>query len=116
VVLRVLLVEDEALIAIMASMSLEDVGFHVTVASDGQQGLEIALQDRPDVIITDFMMPKMTGLEMIAKLRQNGFSAPIILATAIREKMLPTQEGYDLYISKPYLEEQLIEAVSRFVR
>ena len=114
--LRILLVEDEALIAIMASMSLEDVGFHVTVASDGQQGLEIALQDRPDVIITDFMMPKMTGLEMIAKLRQSGFLAPIILATAIQEKMLPTQEGYDLYIPKPYLEEQLIEAVSRFVR
>jgi CheY-like chemotaxis protein len=116
VVLRILLVEDEALIAIMASMSLEDVGFHVTVASDGQQGFEIAMQDRPDVIITDFMMPKMSGLEMIAKLREKGFSAPIILATAIQEKMLPMQEGYDLYVPKPYLEAQLIEAVTRFIR
>jgi CheY-like chemotaxis protein len=92
-VLRVLLVEDEALIAIMASMSLEDVGFHVTVASDGQQGYEIALQDRPDIVVTDYMMPRMSGLDMIAKLRQNGFSAPIVLATAIPEKCFPRRKA-----------------------
>lgn len=59
-------------------------------------------------------MPKMTGLAMTAKLRENGFVAPIILATAIQEKLLGTQVGYDAYIPKPYLEEHLIVAISRF--
>ena len=113
--LRILLVEDEALIAIVTSMALEDVGYHVTVASDGQQGLEIALQDRPDLIISDYMMPRMTGLQMIGMLREKGFSNPIILATSIPESMLPVREGYDAYMSKPYLEDQLLAVLDRFV-
>lgn len=114
--LRILLVEDEAIIAIVTSMSLEDAGHHVTVAKDGQEGLDIALQDRPDLIISDFMMPRMTGLEMIAALRQRNFTAPIVLATSIPQHSLPTREGYDAYMSKPYTEAQLLEVLKSFVR
>jgi CheY-like chemotaxis protein len=58
----------------------------------------------------------MTLLEMIAKLRPNGCSFPIILATSISEELLPTREGYDTYLSKPCLEERLIEIISSFAR
>jgi len=113
-VLRILLVEDEALIAVVTSMSLEDAGYHVTVANDGKEGLEIALQDRPDLIISDFMMPRMTGLEMIATLRQRNFTAPIVLATSVPQDLLPTHEGYDAYVSKPYTEAKLLEVLASF--
>lgn len=114
--LRVLLVEDEILISVVTSMSLEDAGYHVTVAYDGQEGLEIAIQDRPDLIISDFMMPRMTGLQMVAKLRERQFTAPIVLTTSVPEDQLPVREGYDAYLPKPYAERELLEVLGRFAR
>lgn len=113
--LRILLVEDEALISLVASIALEDAGYHVTLAMDGREGLQIALQDQPELIITDFMMPKMSGLELIQRLREAGFSPPIILATSIPEASLPDRSGYDAYIAKPYREAELLAAVDRIV-
>jgi len=113
--LRILLVEDEALISLVASIALEDAGYHVTVAMDGREGLQIALQDQPELIITDFMMPKMSGLELIKELREGGFTQPIILSTSIPEASLPDRSGYDAYIAKPYREADLLAAVDRIV-
>jgi CheY-like chemotaxis protein len=115
--LRVLLVEDEAIISLVTSITLEDAGYHVTIASDGQAGLELALQNRPELIITDFMMPRLSGLEMIAKLRAHGFTKPIVLATAIPEAHLPiTDKLYDAYLSKPFTDDQLLGTLERIVR
>jgi CheY-like chemotaxis protein len=113
--LRVLLVEDEILISFSTSLTLEDAGFHVMVAYDGQEGLELALQERPDVIVTDFMMPKLNGLEMIASLREQRFEGPIVLATSIPEANLPSRPGYNAYLAKPYSEaalKKMIESVT----
>ena len=111
--LRVLLVEDEALISLVISIALEDAGYHVTVAMDGLEGLRIAQQDQPELIITDFMMPRMTGLELIRALREAGFTRPIILATSIPEENLPEQTEYDAYIHKPYGEADVLAAIAR---
>ena len=111
--LRVLLVEDEALISLVISIALEDAGYHVTVAMDGLEGLRIAQQDQPELIITDFMMPHMTGLELIRALREAGFTRPIILATSIPEENLPEQTEYDAYIQKPYREADVLAAIAR---
>lgn len=113
--LRVLIVEDEPLISLVASLALEDAGFHVTVAMDGLEGLQIARQDMPELIITDFMMPRMSGLELIRQLREGGFNRPVILATSIPEGSLPDQPGYDAYIAKPYREAELLSAVERVI-
>lgn len=113
--LRVLIVEDEPLISLVASVALEDAGFHVTVAMDGLEGLQIARQDMPELIITDFMMPRMSGLELIRQLREGGFDRPVILATSIPEGSLPDQPGYDAYIAKPYREAELLSAVERVI-
>ena len=111
--LRVLLVEDEALISLVISIALEDAGYHVTVAMDGLEGLRIAQQDQPELIITDFMMPRMTGVELIRALREAGFTRPIILATSIPEENLPEQTEYDAYIHKPYREADVLAAIAR---
>ena len=111
--LRVLLVEDEALISLVTSIALEDAGYHVTVAMDGLEGLRIAQQDQPELIITDFMMPRMTGLELIRALREAGFTRPIILATSIPEENLPERTEYDAYIHKPYGEADVLAAIAR---
>lgn len=111
--LRILIVEDEPLISLVASLALEDAGFHVTVALDGAEGLQIARQDRPELVITDFMMPRMSGLELIRQLREDGFDRPIILATSIPEGSLPDHPGYDAYLAKPFREAELVAAVDR---
>lgn len=113
--LRILLVEDETLISLVTSIALEDAGYHVTVAMDGREGLRIAQQDQPELIINDYMMPRMTGLELIAQLRDAGFERPIILATSIPEEGLPERPRYDAYISKPYREAELLALIARVI-
>jgi CheY-like chemotaxis protein len=113
--LRILLVEDEPDIAFVASVALEDAGYHVTLASDGREGLEMALQDQPELVLTDFMMPRLTGLEMIARLRDAGFRNPVVLCTSVPEAHLPPlRPHYDAYLAKPYSLAQLLETVKAF--
>jgi CheY-like chemotaxis protein len=113
--LRILLVEDEPDVAFVASVALEDAGYHVTLASDGKEGLEMALQDQPELVLTDFMMPRLTGLEMIARLRDAGFRNPVVLSTSVPEAHLPpNRPHYDAYLGKPYSMAQLLETVRAF--
>ncbi|MGN2251826.1 response regulator [Frateuria sp. GZRe12] len=112
--LRVLLVEDEPDVALVAATVLEEAGYHVTVATDGCEGLEIAQQELPELIVTDFMMPCLSGLEMIERLRGAGYEHPIILTTAIPEERLPRQPGYDAYLAKPYGTRALLTLVEAF--
>lgn len=111
--LRILLVEDEALISLVTSIALEDAGYHITVAMDGREGLQIAQQDQPELIITDYMMPRMSGLELIRQLRESGYGRPIILATSVPEEGLPERPEYNAYIQKPYREAELLAVISR---
>lgn len=104
---RILLVEDEILMSFSTSLALEDAGHRVLVAHDGREGLEMALQERPDLIVTDLMMPRMTGLEMIAALREQGYEGPIILATSIAEEHLPSRTGFQAFLQKPFTEDEL---------
>lgn len=111
--LRILLVEDEPDLAKVVTIILEEAGYHVTVAHDGQAGLTIALQERPELVITDFMMPRLDGLAMIEQLRRADFFSPIVLCTAVAEAELPAStRGYDAYLGKPYLAADLLDAVS----
>lgn len=111
--LRVLFVEDEPDVALVAATVLEDAGYHVTLASDGKAGLDIALQEQPELVVTDFMMPRLNGLEMIRRLRESGFVRPIILTSAIPEIHLPDRPQYDAFLPKPYGMRQLLEMVER---
>lgn len=109
--LRILLVEDEPDISEIAATVLENAGYQVTVAPDGLDGLEIARREKPGLIITDFQMPRLSGLEMIERLRASGYGNPIILTTASLEEQLPRRPGYDAFLAKPYRLQALIELV-----
>ena len=113
---RVLIVEDEMIIALGAMMDLEDEGYEVVLANDGRRGLDAAMQQTFDLIITDYMMPRMNGLDMIDALRRAGVLLPIVLATSINEAALPRLQraGYDMYLPKPYRTRDICAAASRF--
>lgn len=115
--LRILLVEDDPDVALVLSTLLEVAEYHVTIATNGQQGLDIALQEHPELIVTDFMMPMMSGLEMIERLRQHGYTQPIILCSALAEnRVQQNNPGYDAFLLKPYRSEQLIGLIEQLRR
>ena len=110
---RILLVEDEVVIAMGVSLLLEDEGYEVHLAANGRVGLELAMEQSPDLIITDYMMPRMDGLAMIQALREAGLTTPVILFTSIPEDRLGgnPNASYDAYLSKPVRFDDLIALV-----
>jgi CheY-like chemotaxis protein len=115
--LRILLVEDDPDVAFVLSTLLEVAGYHVTVANNGQQGFDIALQEHSELIVTDFMMPIMSGVDMIERLRQQGYTRPIILCSAVAENRVQRNDaGYDAFLLKPYRSEQLIGLIEQLRR
>ena len=113
---RVLLVDDDALIAYAATGDLHDEGFDVVVCFNGQEGLDTALAAPFDLVITDLMMPELSGLEMIAQLRAAGATMPIVLATAVASTSLPTAAtgGFDRLLAKPYQAMEM-RALARYL-
>lgn len=81
---RILVVDDEAHILQVLSLKLRNAGYDVITAGDGEEGFEIACQERPDLIIADFQMPYMTGLELCRSLAERDATAqiPVIILTA----------------------------------
>jgi len=115
--LRILLVEDDPNVAIVTRELLEYGGYHVTTASNGRYGLDLILQESPQLVITDFMMPMMSGLEMIEKARDAGYAGPIILCSALPESRFPPHRArYDLFMHKPYSSQALLGALEKFAR
>lgn len=112
--LRILLVEDDPDVAMVVAALLEAAGHHVTMAGDGRQGYDIAMQEQPELIVTDLMMPVMSGLEMAAALRASGFTRPIVLCSAVAENHVGAgPDGYNVFLLKPYRSEELLEAIQR---
>jgi CheY-like chemotaxis protein len=110
--LRILLVEDDPDVAAVTSGMLEYGGYHVTTASNGRYGLDLILQEPPQLVITDFMMPMMSGLEMIERAREAGYAGPIILCSAVPESLFPPHHArYDLFLQKPYGASTLLNAL-----
>ena len=93
---KILLVEDEEIVRKTYADELRDEGFSVLIATNGRDGLELALREKPDLILLDILMPIMNGLTMMDKLREKdlyGKSVPIILLTnlsASEEKIMKT--------------------------
>lgn len=115
---KILLVEDEALIAESARLLLEDEGYSVSIAYNGVDGLAAARDGMPDLIIADYMMPRMNGLEMIQNLHQDGIAIPTIVVSSIPQDKLPQQGNralYDDYLGKPFFDRDLLRAVRKLL-
>jgi len=113
---RILIVDDETYIQHVVSLKLSNAGFEVITASDGEEGLATAIEQRPDLIITDYQMPFLTGLEMCQRLKQNPATAsiPVIMLTA-RGFALDDADLRDVNIhkclGKPFSPRELVACV-----
>ena len=116
---RVLIVEDEKNIVDILSFNLVREGYETLEAFDGQTGLQLALEQNPDLILLDLMLPKMNGFDVCKAIRAQNRSAPIIMLTAREEetdKVLGLELGADDYITKPFSMRELLARVKSNIR
>ncbi|MBN2137289.1 MAG: response regulator [Sedimentisphaerales bacterium] len=110
---RVLVVDDEIHIVHVVAIKLRNNGYEVITADNGAEALELAQQERPDIIVTDFQMPIMTGLELVKELRKDQITKdiPVILLTA-RSFAISKEQQEELQIStclsKPFSPRELL--------
>ncbi len=113
---KVLVVDDEIHIVYVAAIKLRNNGYEVVTATNGAEAFELACAEKPDIIVTDFQMPAMTGLEFVKKIRQNEETKdiPVILLTA-RNFAISKEQEQDLQISgcisKPFSPKELLENI-----
>ena len=116
---HILLVEDEVKLAKFVELELGFEGYQVSVANDGLTGLTMARESNPDLILLDWMLPGMTGLEICRRLRSTGDKVPIILLTAIdevSERVAGLDAGADDYVVNPFSVEELLARVRARIR
>jgi len=114
----VVVIDDETMNADALAFMLSAEGFSVRTAADGEAGLRLVAEVQPDLIITDFMMPVMTGLELAQKLRANAATAriPVILLTAAQAEIGRSHPHlFDVVFEKPCLPSEIVGAVSRLL-
>jgi CheY-like chemotaxis protein len=115
-VVRLLVIDDDAVIIELLRVSFEIEGFEVISARDGQEGLERARADRPDVVISDIMMPRLDGLQLVTRLKGDPATRhlPVILLSAKAQNAEVQQgleAGADDYVTKPFDPLELIDIV-----
>lgn len=116
---HILLVEDEVKLAKFIEMELTCEGYQVSMAHDGLTGLMKARELSPDLIILDWMMPGLSGLELCRRLRSTGSKVPVILVTAkdeISDRVAGLDAGADDYVVKPFSIEELLARVRVHLR
>lgn len=116
---KVLVVDDESSIVTLLKYNLEEAGFHVITASDGQEGLNLAIEKQPDVILLDWMLPRLDGMEVCKELRLKKIQTPIIMLTAKGEefdKVLGLELGADDYMTKPFSPREVTARVKAMIR
>ena len=117
--MRLLVVEDEKKVASFIKQGLEEEGYAVDVALDGEKGLEMALDPVHDLIILDISLPKMDGLQVLKNLRQQKVNTPVLLLTVratIEDKVLGLDAGADDYLTKPFAFQELVARVRALMR
>lgn len=116
---KILIVEDEPDMILGLRDNFEMEGYQVIIAGDGAEGLEKAQSQKPDLVLLDLMMPKMSGLDVCRNLRRSGFTSPILMLTARGQevdKVLGLEVGADDYITKPFSLSELLARVRAHLR
>ena len=116
---RILIVEDEKNIVDILSFNLGREGYDTLEAYDGETGLKLALEENPDLILLDLMLPKMDGFDVCRAVREKNRSTPIIMLTAREEesdKVFGLELGADDYITKPFSMRELLARIKVNIR
>lgn len=111
---HILIVEDEEGIVQFLKQGLEEEGYLVSAANDGKEGLKLFQNDKFDLLLLDWMLPKMTGLELCKTIRQVNTNVPIIFLTAkdtVQETVEGLKSGANDYIKKPFSFDELVERI-----
>ena len=118
---KILIVDDEAFIRVLLTQTLEDLedqGVVLLTAADGREALELALQERPDIIFLDVMMPYLSGYEVCRKVKAEAPNIHIILLTAKGQAVDKEQgaaSGADEYVTKPFDPDQILARVAEIL-
>ena len=110
---RILIVEDEMKIARFIELELAHEGYEVAVSGDGRSGLEQVVAWKPDLIVLDLMLPRLSGIEVCRRVRQER-DTPIIMLTAkddVSDKVMGLDMGADDYMTKPFAIEELLARI-----
>jgi DNA-binding NtrC family response regulator len=113
---RILIVEDERTALQALSLLLADEGYHILKAATGEQGLSLAVREKPDLILLDIRLPDLDGLTLLERLRNGNCDAAVIIMTAnttSRNAIRATQLGAFDYVSKPINDEHLVVLIQR---
>lgn len=117
--MRILVVEDEPKVAAFLKQGLEESGYEVLSAYDGPMGRRLALQEAPDLVMLDVVMPGMNGTEVCRAIRQGGGTMPILMLTALgttEDKVTGLDAGADDYLVKPFEFKELLARIRSLTR
>lgn len=117
---KILVVDDEMELVNALEIRLRNEGFEVKTAEDGEDGLKMAREEKPDLLILDLMLPKLDGYKVcrLLKFDQRYKDIPVIMLTARAEEQarsLGMEMGADAYITKPFEWDELLEKISGFL-
>lgn len=117
--MRILVVDDDRAVRESLRRSLQFNGYQVELAADGQQALDWLVDQRPDAMVLDVMMPRVDGLEVARRLRSTGDDLPILVLTArdaVSDRVAGLDAGADDYLPKPFALEELLARVRALLR
>ena len=115
----ILIVEDEFAVARGIQYALQQEGYEVTVARSGEEGLEFATNQAPDLIVLDVRLPGIDGFEVLRRLRGSGSKAPVLFLTARGDefdKVVGLELGADDYVTKPFALRELMSRIRALLR
>src|ERR1043165_2792849 len=116
---RILIIEDETPMRTALADVLAGEGYRPLTAADGEIGLRKAVEEKPDLVLLDVMMPKLDGFEVCAELRRLGHAVPVLMLTAkgqIEDRVSGLDAGADDYLVKPFSTEELLARVRALLR
>ncbi|MBZ5497340.1 MAG: response regulator transcription factor [Acidobacteriia bacterium] len=116
---RILVIEDEAPMRTVLRDILEAEGFRVLTAADGESGLESAVNEKPDLILLDIMLPRLDGFALCAGLRSMAIATPVLMLTAkgqVGDRVTGLDSGADDYLVKPFSTDELLARVRALLR
>ena len=117
--MRILIIEDEAKMASFLERGLKEEHYTVDIAHDGEKGWEYAMTNDYDLLIVDWMLPKMSGIELCSKFRKEGKTVPVLILTAkdsVEDKIKGLDQGADDYLTKPFSFEELLARIRALLR
>jgi CheY-like chemotaxis protein len=117
--MKVLIADDDLTIRALLCDMLVDLGHTVVSAGNGAEAVELCAREQPDVVILDFLMPKLSGLDALRAMRARGLAMPAVLLTAISDSSLREVEGFeppDAVLEKPFKRRTIEKALEKATR